>query len=187
MLQVPEDSGRWRYIERQFFEKTGKENVIGAMGGCRFEIPHPKGAGCSYLSKKKNFSINCLAVADSNCNILYANVGACGSVPDNEVFDTSPLKQCLRKNELNVPSGFKLLADLAFTSDDIVEAFSLNNTPEENKQISLGLVSIERAFGLMKNQFNIFRLPPTFSKDETSLLIMTAIVIHNFLIFHRRI
>lgn len=81
---MPQNEHGWLKIAREFEIKWQFPHCLGAIDGKQIKIQSP-------INYKHNFSIILLAVADSDYNFLFADVGTHGRMSDGGVFNDSML------------------------------------------------------------------------------------------------
>lgn len=129
---------------------------------------------------------------------MFADVGCQGRISDGGVFNNSTLKEKIHAGE-NFPSDrclpgrttmcpFVFLADNAFSlSNRIMKPFPGNppngsKTSVFNKKLSGSRVVVENAFGIMSSVFRVFRVPMLLQPEQASVVTLTCIYLHNFLL-----
>jgi len=129
----------------------------------------------SFLTTKL-FSTVLLAIADSNYNFIYVEVGAFGSSSDSNIFKKSAFSKLLERNELNVPGSkhlpndehgkampFVLLGDEAFAlSEHVLRPYPNKGLSVKqrifNYRLTRGRRVIECSFGILANKWRIGHL-----------------------------
>lgn len=79
---MPQNEHEWLQIAREFEIKWQFPHCLGAIDGKHIKIQSPINIGSEFYNYKHNFSIILLAVADSDYNFLFADVGTHGRMSD---------------------------------------------------------------------------------------------------------
>lgn len=137
-----------------------------------------------------------MGVCDSRSKFIYVNVGGYGSEHDSGIFNGCEFGKALNSGRLNlpvdrnvggVPMPFVFIGDDAFAmGPHLIKPFSrLNLNAREsvfNKRLSRARWTIEKAFGMMSNRFQILQKLIKFEPDKTMRIISALCIIHNLLI-----
>lgn len=99
----PKQTEDWENISKGFLENADFPNCIGAVDGKHIRIIKPCHSGSLYFNYKKYFSMNLLAVCDSNYKFIFVDVGSYGKSSDSTIFDRSQLRSDIEGNSLNIP------------------------------------------------------------------------------------
>lgn len=195
---MPQNEHEWLEIAREFEIKWQFPHCLGAIDGKHIKIQSPINSGSEFYNYKHNFSIILLAVADSDYNFLFADVGTHGRMSDGGVFNDSmlynkiygtdslfPQDAPLPDRNLSVPYVF--VADGAFAlSKRIMKPFP--GTPpvgsqnrKFNSRLSRARVVIECAFGIMTSVFGVLKTNMLLQPEKASIITLTCVVLHNFL------
>lgn len=138
-----------------------------------------------------------MAAVDANCNFIYVNVGTQGRASDAGLFDNADLKRVLDTELLNVPPAESLPNSnvqfpFVFLGDEgcplhpnLIKPFP-HKQPEFDQQIFNYRLSrarrvVENAFGILANQWRVFRSTIFLSPDKVIKVTMAAVCLHNYL------
>lgn len=144
------------------------------------------------------FSVVLMAIVDANYNFIYADVGCQGRISDGGVFRNTTLYQKLQNNELNLPNdqclpGSQQNMPFVFVADDafplqrhIMKPYPGTHARGSEKRIYNYRLSrarriVENAFGILSAVFRVLRKPMLLQPDKASLIIMTCVNLHNYL------
>lgn len=182
-------------------------HCLGALDGKHIRIVAPKNSGSMYHNYKGYFSIVLLALVDSDYKILWADLGACGSSSDSQIYNASELKERIDTNTAGLPASSPLprgelavedypdqFADVPhfFIGDEIfalhphlIKPYSKNNLQKKERIFNLRLSRarrvVEAAFGIMANRFQILHKAQKKDVDTVELITKTCVVLHNLL------
>lgn len=194
---MPTTAEEWLEIEKGFTHKF--PHAIGAIDGKHIVIECPIGSGSEYINYKKTFSIVLLALVDSNCNFIFADIGCQGRISDGGVLRNCLLWEKICRNELNLPTPrplpnsnqhnvpYVFLGDGAFAlSEHVMKPYPGNHdsgSPKRkfNQRLSSARVVVENTFGILAAKFRIFKKPIQLNPEKVTLLTLTCILLHNFL------
>lgn len=140
-----------------------------------------------------------MALVDSKYNFIFADIGGQGRISDGGIFRNTLLWDMICNNTLNLPpphplpgSDFDMpyvfLADGAFALHrHIMKPYPGNHhrdSPERvfNKKLSRSRVIVENTFGILSSKFQIFKRPIELCPDKASVITLTCILLHNYLI-----
>ncbi|KAJ4436410.1 hypothetical protein ANN_19043 [Periplaneta americana] len=99
---------KWLQIAERFEKRANFPNCLGALDGKHVRIVKPTKTGSLCHNYKNYFSIVLFAIADSNYEFLYIDVGSFGRESDCTIFETSQFFHFLQNNELDIPKGMAL-------------------------------------------------------------------------------
>ena len=85
------DTDRFRQVQRDFYQKSGMGNIVGAIDCTHIRVMKPAENALDYLNRKGYFSINVQAVVDSACEFTNIVVKWPGSSHDSFIFSQSAL------------------------------------------------------------------------------------------------
>lgn len=195
---MPQSEQEWLEVARGFETKWQFPHCLGAIDGKHVKIQSPINSGSEFYNYKHNFSIILLAVADSDYNFLFADVGTHGRMSDGGVFNDSilynkiygpdsffPDDTPLPNRHLPVPYVF--VTDGAFAlSKRIMKPFPgtpANGSQDRkfNSRLSRARVVIECAFGIMTSVFGVLKTNMLLQPEKASIITLTCVVLHNFL------
>nr|CAI5822799.1 unnamed protein product [Callosobruchus analis] len=120
---------RWKQISEGFEKHTQFPNCLGAIDGKLVRIRKPKMSGSLFHNYKNYFYVVLLAIADSNYEFIYIDIGAFGKDSDSAIFEKSDFYRKMENNDLHLSKGKPLPGTempnipLMFIGD---EAFSLS-------------------------------------------------------------
>lgn len=139
-----------------------------------------------------------MAIVDANYNFIFADVGCQGRISDGGVFRNTTFYHKLQKGELNLPNdqslpGRQQNMPFVFVADDafpllrhIMKPYPGTNARGSEKRIYNYRLSrarriVENAFGILSAVFRVLRKPLLLQPDKASLIIMTCVYLHNYL------
>lgn len=174
---------------------------MGALDGKHVVVQAPMNSGTEYFNYKSHFSIVLFALVDANCNFMFADVGCQGRISDGGVFQNSKLHRMITGNTLglplveelpgrSIPIPYFFAGDGAFAlSENLMKPYSgdyAKGTPQRifNYRLSRGRQTVENAFGILSAVFRILRKPMLLSPEKAELIVMTVILLHNYLRIH---
>lgn len=193
---MPTTAEGWLAIEEGF--QTRFPHCVGSLDGKHIVIECPPHSGTEYYNYKRAFSIVLMALVDSKYQFIFADVGSQGRISDGGVFRNTVLWERLSRNEIDFPPPCPLpgstnnmpyvfLADGAFALNaHIMKPYPGNyeiGSPKRkfNQRLSTARVVVENTFGLLTSVFRIFRRPINLHPDSVSQIVMSCILLHNFL------
>nr|CAI5850903.1 unnamed protein product [Callosobruchus analis] len=151
---------RWKQISEGFEKHTQFPNCLGAVDGKHVRIRKPKMSGSLFHNYKNYFSVVLLAIADSNYEFIYIDVGAFGKDSDKKWKITIYIFQKVPGTEMpNIPLMF--IGDEAFSlSKHAMRPFSGKVLSEKkrifNYRLSRARRNVESAFGILSNKWKLF-------------------------------
>ncbi|XP_055839179.1 uncharacterized protein LOC129907133 isoform X1 [Episyrphus balteatus] len=177
------------------FQKLGFPQCFGAIDGCHIEIQPPSQDAVDYYNYKGWYSMVLLAIVDYRYRFLYINVGSPGRCNDSQIFENSyvkeqhqqPILKEMSKNLCGVDIPVLLLGDSAFRlSEYLMKPYPFNTTATEaeknfNYVLSKCRRVVENSFGHLKARFRRLGKGLDNRIDNSTLIIKTACVLHNFL------
>lgn len=167
------------------FEKTAKfPGVCGAMDGTLIEVERPADFEGFYC--RKGFpGFNVLAIVDHRKKFRYFVIKP-GSMNDQGVLNSSSLQ--LNMDSLLPPNGH-FIADAGFKlTTKVLVPYSIKNGMARDEQKynyyhSATRMTVEMAFGLLKNRFQRLRAPLNQkSVDHSAQLLVACMVLHNIFV-----
>lgn len=186
----------WLKIAEGFQKHAHFPNCIGAIDGKHIRIIKPTESGSLFFNYKKFFSITLLAVADSNYNFVYVDIGSYGRSSDSTVFSNSRLYHKMQNNELDIPNGkplvsngktepLVLIGDEGFAlSYNLLRPYARRNLCEKKKvfnfRLSSARRSVECTFGILTNKWRVFHRPLNVSIDFAVDIVKACCILHNF-------
>lgn len=198
-FKTPNSAEEWENIAKGFQCKWNFPNGLGAIDGKRVLIQQPKNSGSHFYDYKGNNSIVLLAVFGPDYSCLWASVGTNGRSSDSAIWQSADLRLALNSanNPLDIPSpkplpGRDKPVPYVLTGDDafaltkyLLKPFPQTGLSVEQRIFNYRLSRMRRisenGFGLLANRWRIFRsiieLPPA----TVNVLILAALVLHNYL------
>lgn len=174
---MPATREEWLAVAKGFENTWQFPHCLGALDGKHVNLQAPIKSGFEFFNCKHSFSIILLALADSDYNFLFADIGTHGRMSDGGVFNDSLLYQQIITNKANFPEvtplpgrnrpvPYILVADAA--------AFALSSSAMKpysgvpsygsrerifNQRLSRARVVVECTFGIMTSVFRVFAKP----------------------------
>lgn len=186
----------WIKIAEGFQKHAYFPNCIGAIDGKHIRIIKPTDSGSQFFNYKKYFSITLLAVADSNYNFVYVDIGSYGRSSDSTVFSNTIFYHKMQNNELDIPNGkplesngktepFVLIGDEGFAlSHHLLRPYARKNLSDKKKVFNFRLSSarrtVECAFGVLTNKWRLLHRPLNVSLDFSVDIVKACCILHNF-------
>ena len=159
------------------------------------QIVKPANNASLFYNYKHYCSVVLMAVADTDYQFIYVNVGAYGKEADSTVFKESDLWKNLQNGTLNIPGPtqfpgvdrempYAFIGDEAFAlSTNILRPYSGTQLEERkrvfNYRLSRARRYVECAFGILSNKWRIFHRPIDVKVDSADDIVKCC-VIHNF-------
>uniref|UniRef100_A0A2S2PHY3 Putative nuclease HARBI1 n=1 Tax=Schizaphis graminum TaxID=13262 RepID=A0A2S2PHY3_SCHGA len=188
---------KWVEISELFYKKTNFPNCLGSIDGKHIRCRNPNNSGSLFYNHKKYFSIVLMAVVDANLNFIFIDVGAYGREADSNVFRQSIFGKKLYTNQLQIPDAvslpltennsqpFVFVADEAFgLHTNLLRPYpgrGLNNTRRIfNYRLSRARRTVECAFGVLANKWNVLHTTILVEPDFCDHIIKACCVLHNF-------
>lgn len=192
----PKHTKDWENIAQGFLENADFPNCIGAVDGKHIRMIKPCHSGSLYFNYKKYFSMNLLAVCDSNYKFIFVDVGCYGKCSDSTIFMRSQIRSDIDENRLSIPQPkhitnnevalpFTFIGDEAFPLSNYMQRPYAGNylTPKKrvyNYRLSRARRYIECTFGIMTNKWRIFHRPLNVGIDFGEEIVKTCCILHNF-------
>lgn len=198
LFQTPSTETEWLSIAQESNEKWNIPNCVGAVDGKHCVIQAPMSSGSDFFNYKSTFSVVLMAIVHANYNFIFANIGCQGRISDGGVFRNTSFYRKLLSNELNLPNDqslpgrqqnvrFILVADDAFPLErHIMKPYPGTHARGSEKRIYYYRLSrarriVENAFGILSAVFRVLRKPMLLQPDKASLIVMTCVYLHNYL------
>lgn len=194
-IPIPNDLD-WNNTAEGFRNRANFPNCVGAIDGKHIRIVKPIASGSSYINYKHYFSIVLLAVADSNYNFIYVDIGSYGKDFDSTIFRNSSLYRGIENNTLLLPKpnevpGVAIPLPFAFVGD---EAFGLSpnllrpysgkhlSVPKRvfNYRLSRARRYVECTFGILSNKWRILHRTIDVDVEFAIDIVKSCCVLHNF-------
>ncbi|KAF0713367.1 protein ANTAGONIST OF LIKE HETEROCHROMATIN PROTEIN 1-like, partial [Aphis craccivora] len=198
-LEMPEPTKDvWIQTAEGFYNNANFPNCLGAVDGKHIRIINPAKSGSDFFNYKHFFSINLMALVDSNYCFLSIDVGAYGREGDPNVFKKSPLGKKLYDRQLDIPlpkklpndddgveQPFVIVGDKAFAlHENLLRPYPRKNLDLKKKIFNMRLNRarryVECAFAILANKWRVFHTPILVEPEFTTLIVKSACVIHNF-------
>lgn len=191
----PKQTKDWENIAQGFLENADFPNCIGAVDGKHIRMIKPCHSGSLYFNYKKYFSMNLLAVCDSDYKFIFIDVGSYGKSSDSTIFNRSQLKSDLEENRLSIPQPkptnnemalpFTFIGDEAFPLSNYIQRPYAGNYLSSKKRVYNYRLSrarryIECTFGIMTNKWRILHRPLNVRIEFAEEIVKTCCILHNF-------
>ncbi|XP_064482866.1 uncharacterized protein LOC135395701 [Ornithodoros turicata] len=175
-------------IEKGFLTKVkgaGIPDVIGCVDGSHIEINRPRESRDSYFNRKKYHSIVLQGICDHQMKFLDVFVGFPGSAHDARILRSSFFFFRTPKRSVQFLGGY-ILGDSAYPLlpwlltpyRDIGQGLSAWKR-KYNLVHSQQRVTIEHAFGVLKQRFQRLYYVDTDSIHQACLIVLGPCVLHN--------
>ncbi|XP_042892735.1 protein ALP1-like [Penaeus japonicus] len=167
------------------------------MDGKRVLVRKPANSGSEYYDYMTNHSIIMLALVDANYNFLYVDIGAKGRACDAGVWDNCTLRECIDRQQLQIPPSEKLpytdtKAPYVIVGDDVfpfktylMKPYPGRNITKEqtifNYRLSRARRVSENASGILASKFRVLIQPIASRPENIKDIIFATVVLHNFL------
>ncbi|KAL6870782.1 hypothetical protein ACP4OV_014630 [Aristida adscensionis] len=172
------------------------DGCIGAIDGTHIKVRVRRGNRDDYMNRKRFTSVNVLAVVDMDQRFTYVGAGAAGACHDMAI-----LKECMQEAAFpHPPIDRYYLVDSGFTlqkgymppfrscryhitefegrdPETVEEIFNYHHAKLQNV--------VERAFGVLKNKWQILEAVPLYPKKKQTKMILACFALHNFLLNDR--
>ncbi|KAH8009133.1 hypothetical protein HPB51_010923 [Rhipicephalus microplus] len=124
----------WQCIAEGFNSRWQFRNCLGAVDGKHVAIVCPPKSGSEFFNYKGTFSIVLMAVVDSDCKYVLADVGAESHQSDGGIFKESSFGRDVSKGRLDIPAVGTLLGTstsvaYAFVGDEAFQLHSVQKMP----------------------------------------------------------
>lgn len=143
------------------------------------------------------------ALVDADYNFLFVDVGCQGRISDGGVFRDTKLYDLIEKRLINFPSPHPLperhipiayffVGDSAFAlSENLMKPYAGTHPKGTSKRVfnyrlSRARRTVENAFGIISSVFRVLRKPMLLQPDKAELVVMTIVLLHNYLRRHSR-
>ncbi|XP_023312981.1 protein ALP1-like [Anoplophora glabripennis] len=193
----------WKEVSKIFDTIWNFPHCVGALDGKHVVLQAPVNSGSDFFNYKSHFSIVLLAVVDGNYNFMFADVGCQGRISDGGVFKNSKLYKMINENSLGLPLPEELrgremkvpyyfIGDSAFAlCENLMKPYPGDHAPGSCKRIFNYRLSrarrvVENAFGISSSVFRVLRKPMLLEPAKAEIVVMSVIVLHNYLRTHSR-
>lgn len=190
----------WLSIANNFYTNWNFPNCLGAIDGKHVTIQAPANSGSMYFNYKKTYSIVLLALVDANYNFIAVSVGSYGKNSDGGIFANSNLFKALERGTLSVPTAaplpgtdtptnYVIVADEAFP----LKPYMMRPYPGRNLDVSKRIFNyrlsrarriVENAFGLLAQKFRIYFRTIQAKPENVDHMILSTLILHNFIKKH---
>lgn len=189
-VTFPTDPEEQKQLKRKFLELSGFPGVIGIVDSTHVGLVAPPTGGVyslnSFQNKKGYFSMNIQLVCDPDFMIHDVCAEFPGSVPDSDVWRSSPVCELFNSGKPGTNGETWLLGD----SSNPLEPWLLTpviqpdqGSPEEkyNHHHSLALKTAEKCIMLLKSRFKcLLRSRPLYYSPTTiGKLVKACAAVHN--------
>lgn len=190
----------WLSIANDFYTNWNFPNCLGALDGKHVTIQAPANSGSMFFNYKKTFSIVLLALVDARYNFIAVSVGSYGKSSDGGIFAKSNLGKALERGTLSVPTDaplpgtdtpthYVILGDEAFPLKPyLMRPYPGRNLDVSKKifnyRLSRGRRVVENAFGLLAQKFRIYFRPIQAKPENVDNMILSTLILHNFIKKH---
>lgn len=195
-MQLPSTAQEWLAIEDGFSKHF--PHAVGAIDGKHIALQCPTYSASKRRNYKQTKNFVLLTLIDSNCRFIYADIGNQGRISEGGVFSNNSLWNKICSNNLNLPTpcqlpGFNAEVPYVFLGDEafslstyVVKPFRGDDEIEESKRIFNQILSrsrsvVENTFGALTSRFRVFKKPIIIDADKATLVTMTCVLLHNFL------
>lgn len=180
LVRFPEDMDS---VRQQFFDIAGMPSVCGLVDGSLIEIKAPNENECQFIDRHGNHSVNAIFVCGPRMKFFFCSARYPGSVHDSRAFRNSSLFTLFDANWRPFPSAI-ILGDSAYpTKEWLIPPLPVAVTEAEqrfNASHKTTRSTIERAFGLLKQRFNVLKTPIRVQTPEYACeIIKCCAALHN--------
>ncbi|XP_047472445.1 protein ALP1-like [Penaeus chinensis] len=192
-LKLPTTSEEWQDVASGFHNLWNFPLCLGAMDGKRVLVRKPANSGSEYYDYKTNHSIIMLALVDANYKFLYVDVGAKGRASDAGVWDKCTLRECIERQQLQIPPSENLpftniKAPYVIVGDDafplktyLMKPYPGRNITKEqtifNYRLSRARRVSENAFGILASKFRVLMQPIASKPNNIKDIIFATVVL----------
>ena len=180
LVHLPEDSDS---VRQQFFEVAGMPSVCGLVDGSLIKIKAPNTNEHQYVDRHGNHSINAIFVCGPRLEFFFCSARYPGSLHDSRAFRNSSLYTLIERNWRPFPSAI-ILGDSAFPNKEWLIPPLHAPISEAERRFNASHTSsraiIERAFGVLKQRFNVLKTPIRVKTPEYACeIIKCCAALHN--------
>lgn len=185
-------------VVKEFDTKWDFPHCVGAIDGKHVTLQCPIGSGSEFINYKGFFSIVLFALVDANYNFLFVDIGCQGRISDGGVFSNTELYKLMQQKRLNLPAPtplnsreedvpFFFIGDEAFAmAENLMKVYPGYYTKGSkqrifNYRLCRARRVVENVFGIASAVFRILRKPLLLEPEKASLIVMTVVLLHNFL------
>uniref|UniRef100_A0A1B0GI57 Putative nuclease harbi1 rhagoletis zephyria n=1 Tax=Lutzomyia longipalpis TaxID=7200 RepID=A0A1B0GI57_LUTLO len=188
-VDLEEESRKW--------ETLNFPHCFGAVDGKHVRIEKPANSGSEYFNYKKYFSIILMGVCDAEKNFIYAGFGIPGSHSDADVWRNTNIGKALNSGQMifppdaplpdsNIDFGHFLIGDNAFPlTENFLKPYGGRNLTDEqihfNESLSSARNTIETTFGMLANQFKVFRKEIKTAPEFATKIVQCCVALFNYI------
>ncbi|KAL6899879.1 hypothetical protein ACP4OV_006537 [Aristida adscensionis] len=170
------------------------QGCIGALDGTHVPASVPAHIQDRFRDRKSITTQNVLAAVDFNLRFIYVLAGWEGSTHDSHVLQDA----LSRPTGLKIPEGKFFLADAGYVARPGIlppyrgvryhlKEYKGGREPEDYKELynhrhSSLRTTIERAFGTLKNRFQILKSQPNFPSKVQVKIVLACCALHNWIL-----
>lgn len=188
----------WKNIANRFYELWNIPNCLGAIDGKHIRIKKLPNSGSTNYNYKQYHSIVLMACSDADGLFTMIETGFAGRNSDGGIFRAGRMKHWIQRS-VNIPPPTQLphdpqendfpyyfVADEAFPLLKYVmrpypQRFLNNKKRIFNYRLSRGRKTVECAFGMASQKFQILETPIRCLKLQTVIHIIKCVcILHNF-------
>ena len=158
-------------------------SVCGLVDGSLIGIKAPSNREYQFIDRHGNHSINAVFVCGPRLNFFFCSAKYPGSVHDSRAFRNTSLYNLFETNWRPFPSAI-ILGDSAYpTKEWLIPPLPVPVTDAEqrfNASHKTTRSIVERAFGVMKQRFNVLKTPIRVQTPEYACeIIKCCVALHN--------
>ncbi|KAF0706622.1 hypothetical protein AaE_014021 [Aphanomyces astaci] len=189
-ISIPQTPAEWLRIEEDFFPKQNFPGIVGAVDGTLIDIQCTKDYD-GFYNRNGDPSLNIQAVVDSKLRFMSEDIRP-GSYSDKKIWKRSKLGKSIHGK---IPMGCFILGDAGYTLLPWLitpfvpreEGGKLSKLQKHfNFKLSSCRMSVECAFGRLKERFRILKTPmKEKSLDRTVSVVTACFVLHNIFLHYK--
>lgn len=197
-MPIP-DRNQWNLIAERFNLLWNLPNCLGALDGKHIRIEKLPNAGSSNFNYKSYHSIVLMACSDADGLFIFIETGFAGRNSDGGIFRASAIKHFIERGNLDIPPPKRLPNDdndcqfpFYFVGDEAFPLLhyllrpypqrGLNNVKRIfNYRLSRGRKTVECAFGMMAEKFQVLNTPiRCHDSEKITNIIKSVCILHNY-------
>ncbi|GFS22295.1 hypothetical protein ElyMa_003359900 [Elysia marginata] len=171
-------------------------NCLGSVDGKHIEIVPPPESRSFYYNYKGFHSIDLMAIANANYELLYAHFGTNERISDGGVIEYTGFHNLLTNNLLHLPGinptnglPYVFVSDEAFAlGENFLKPYSVKMLDHDkivfNYRLSRARRVVENVFGILVARIGVLQKKINLSPGNIDIVVMTCCVLHNFLRRH---
>lgn len=188
---------KWLQIADGFLKNANYPHCLGAIDGKHIRVIKPQHSGSLYFNYKHFFSIQLLALCNSDYCFTFVDIGDYGKNSDSSIFANSHFYMNLTSNKLDLPNPdflpqkndckipYVIVGDEAFgLTFNVMRPYGGKNLSSKkrihNYRLTRARRYIECTFGILSNKWRIFHRPLNVSIDFAEDIVKACTVLHNF-------